>query len=392
MKKAKILLCVCGGIAAYKAIDLASMLYKQGFEIRTVLTESACKFVSPLNFAAITHHDTHSSLWDDNDPIPHIYLADWADLVVVAPASANTIAKAAHGIADNLLSSLLLAHSKPVLWVPAMNVHMYENQATIDNIKVLQKRGHHILDPAFGLLACAYTGQGKYPPNIEIVYAIRSYLEYGQDLRGVKVLLTAGATIEAIDPMRVISNKSSGKMSLALARALFLRGAEVILIYGSISEALPYYLSEAIQTLSVNQMHETVLSHAMDCNWIIKCAAVSDYKPAAYSESKIKKGEDLHLDLIQTKDILTDLGQMKQENQLLIGFAAETDNMENNAKEKLAKKNLDLIIANDLKYAGSDDNEITMIDRELNMTHAQGDKFELAHRVIDRIKDLCVQS
>lgn len=388
MKNAKILLCVSGGIAAYKAIDLASRLQKMGFEIRTVLTESACKFVAPINFSAITHNDVYTSLWDGSDPIPHITLADWADLVVVAPASANTIAKAAHGLADNLLNSILLAHRKQVLWVPAMNVNMYENQVTGENLQALKLRGHHILDPAFGMLACAYTGKGKYPPNEEIVYAIRTYLEYGEDLCSVKALVTVGATVESIDPMRMISNRSSGRMGLSLARALYLRGAEVILVYASISESKPYYISDAFHTLSVDEMHNRVMLEAPKCDWIFKCAAVSDYKPAEYRENKIKKASDLQLNLVRTKDILSDLGSLKRDNQLLIGFAAETQNLEENAKKKLEKKNLDLVVANHLKHAGSATSDILMIDRKHNLCSAQGDKFDLAHLIIDRVISL----
>jgi phosphopantothenoylcysteine decarboxylase/phosphopantothenate--cysteine ligase len=178
MPKQNILLCVTGGIAAYKAIDLASRLYKEGYHVQTVLTESACKFISPINFSAITHNQVHTSLWQDDDPIPHISLADWADLIVVAPASANSIARAALGMADNLLSSVLLAHTKPVLWVPAMNVHMYDNPVTQSNLLALKRQGHHVLEPATGLLACAYEGRGKYPPNEEVLYAIKCYTSY----------------------------------------------------------------------------------------------------------------------------------------------------------------------------------------------------------------------
>ncbi|HNX38887.1 MAG TPA: bifunctional phosphopantothenoylcysteine decarboxylase/phosphopantothenate--cysteine ligase CoaBC, partial [Candidatus Cloacimonadota bacterium] len=235
----KILLCVSGGIAAYKAIDLVSRLTKQGASVRTIMTEGALKFVSPINFAALSGEAVHTSLFEDSDPIPHISLADWADLLVVAPATANVLAKAAHGISDDLLSATLLAHNKPVLFVPAMNVHMYENAATQDNIKILKARGHHVLEPDSGMLACGYEGKGKYPPNEEIVFAIETYLEHVQDCKGLKVLVTAGACEEAIDPMRFITNRSSGKMGLAIARAFSLRGAEVDLLFAGIDQAVP---------------------------------------------------------------------------------------------------------------------------------------------------------
>jgi phosphopantothenoylcysteine decarboxylase/phosphopantothenate--cysteine ligase len=387
-KKPRILLCVCGGIAAYKAIDLASQLYKAGYEIRSILTQAAHEFVSPLNFAAITHSSVHSSLWEDCDPIPHISLADWADLLVVAPATANSLAKAAHGLGDDLLSSVLLAHAKPVLWVPAMNVNMYSSPATQANLSILRERGNHILEPATGMLACAYEGKGKYPPNLEILYAIRSYLHYGKDLVGKKVLVTAGASVEQIDPMRMITNRSSGKMGIALARALSLRGAEVSLIYASVTEEIPYYLSEAVEALSVDEMYAQVMSRAEKMDWIIKCAAVSDYKPKQVYQDKIKKGGPLSLDLVSTPDILAELGKNKGPQQKLIGFAAETQDLAENALRKLKSKQLDLIIANHLSNAGKATNAIQIISDKAEPLLIEGDKFELAHQIIDRILDL----
>lgn len=384
-RKPRILLCVCGGIAAYKAIDLASMLYKAGFEIRTILTQAAQKFVSPLNFAAITHSSVHSSLWEDTDPIPHINLADWADLIVVAPATANALAKAAHGLGDDLLSCVLLAHTCPVLWVPAMNVNMYSNPATQANISILRERGHHILEPATGMLACAYEGKGKYPPNLEVIYAIRSYLHYRRDLIGKKVLVTAGASVEQIDPMRTITNRSSGKMGIALARALSLRGAEVSLIYASVTEEIPYYLYEAAEALSVDEMYADVMARAPKMDWIIKCAAVSDYKPEQVYADKIKKGGPLTLNLVSTPDILAELGKQKGPHQKLIGFAAETQNLAENALVKLKSKNLDLIIANHLSNAGKSTNALQILSAKAEPLCIEGDKFALAHQIIDRI-------
>jgi phosphopantothenoylcysteine decarboxylase/phosphopantothenate--cysteine ligase len=388
MKK-KILLCVSGGIAAYKAIELASSLAKSGYEVRTVLTESALRFVGPINFAAITHGSVHISLFDDADPIPHITLADWADLIVVAPATANAMAKAAHGIADDLLSSTLLAHTKPVLWVPAMNVHMYSHPATRANIGVLKDRGHHVLDPSTGLLACGYEGQGKYPPNSEVMYAIRTYLQFGRDLEGISVLVSAGGTAEAIDPMRWIGNRSSGKTGLAIARALALRGAEVTLVYAAIDGEVPYYLKEAIQTETVTAMHSVVLKRFRKMDWTVMCAAVSDFTPAKPSRNKIKKSAGLELKLVSTPDILKELGVLKKKGQLLIGFAAETENLEANAKGKLAAKNLDLICVNDLKVAGSDATELILFRSTKDKgKKLHGDKFDVAHGLIDAIKEI----
>lgn len=386
----RILLCVTGGIAAYKAIDLASMLHKAGYEVNTLLSQSAMKFVGPINFAAITHNTVHQSLWEDADPIPHINLADWADMMVVAPATANSIAKAAHGMADDLLGSTLLAHQKPVLWVPAMNVHMFENPVTQRNLNILREAGHHVLSPASGMLACGYEGMGKYPPNIEIMHAISCYLVYGEDLSGVKAMVTAGGTVECIDPMRTISNRSSGKMGVAIARALALRGAEVTLIYGSISVELPYLLSESVKAESVDEMYSAVMQRAPQMDWIIKCAAVSDFKPQKSVEHKIKKGGNLSLELVATKDILADLGTRKKPGQKLIGFAAETDDLITNASTKLKAKNLDLIVANLLDNAAADTNDITLIDtHNANSTASiKGTKAELAHIIIDRVKAL----
>ncbi len=356
-----ILLCVSGGIAAYKAIDLASQLTKSGYNVRTILTENALRFLTAINFAAITHESVHTSLFEDADPIPHITLADWADMVVVAPATANVLAKAAHGIADDLLSSTLIAHRKPVLFVPAMNVNMYEHPATQENIALLRRRGNHILEPVCGLLACGYEGKGKYPPNDEVVYAIRCYLQYAEDLLGKKVLVTAGATAENIDPMRMITNNSSGKMGLAIARVLALRGAQVTLVHGHISETLPYYLHQVVFAPTVKEMSTDVLRDSSSYDVIVKSAAVSDYAPVQAAISKIKKGKKLSLELIPTQDILAQLGKLKPAKQILVGFAAETEDLIENAQDKLQRKNLNLICVNHLNTAGSDITTLTLI-------------------------------
>ena len=387
-----ILLCVSGGIAAYKAIDLASRLTKGGCKVKTILTDSATQFVSPLNFSTITHNSVHSSLFTDTDPIPHITLADWADKIVVAPATANIMAKAAHGIGDDLLSTTLLAAHSPVLFVPAMNVNMCRNAATQANMDILRQRGHHILEPSTGLLACGYEGQGKYPPNEEIIYALRCYLEYRADLAGKKVLVTAGATAEPIDPMRMISNRSSGKMGLAIARAFALRGADVTLIHGMLSETVPYYLRKAVYTPTVQEMYEQVLAEAAGMDLIVKCAAVSDYKPASASSSKIKKGKALSLDLVTTPDILAQLGKLKPKGQLLVGFAAETENLIENARSKLVRKNLDLICVNHLSTAGADSTELTLVTPSKaahpRYRRLSGDKFDVALQLAERINKL----
>lgn len=396
---AKLLLCVCGGIAAYKALDLASMLHKAGHELRCVLTENARKFVSPLSFEAISSHAVESDLFGSQDPIIHISLADWADMIIIAPATANIMAKAVQGIGDDLVSTLILAHTKPMLFVPAMNVHMYDAIPTQENMQLLRKRGHHVLEPATGLLACGYEGQGKYPPNPEIVYAIQTYLQYGEDLKGKQVLITAGATVEAIDPMRYISNHSSGKMGLALARALALRGAKVSLIYGKISETVPYYLHEAVEVVSATEMRNEVLKRFPESDWTIKCAAVADYQPEHYAREKLPKAEKLSLALVATPDILKQLGEKKAATQKLIGFAAESGDVIAGAIKKITGKKLDLICANSTDVVGKNDTELTVIGKlkngqalpeapEYSSIHLSGSKFSVALGIIDAIQTL----
>lgn len=384
------MLCVSGGIAAYKAIDLASVLTKRGYRVRAALTQSAQRFVSRLNFAAITGETAHDSLWEDADPIPHITLADWADLVVVAPATANILAKAAHGIADDLLSSIFLAYTRPILFVPTMNMHMYSHPATQDNLKILRERGNHILEPAVGKLACGYEGKGKYPPNEEVLYAIRCYLEHGEDLSGKKILVTAGATAEPLDPMRLITNRSSGKMGLAIARSLHLRGASVTLVYGMMEEAPPYYLEKTVFAPTVKEMAKAVLEQSAEYDIIVKCAAVSDFAPVRASSQKIKKGGKLTLELVPATDILTELGKAKPKKQKLIGFAAETENLIENATAKLKRKNLDMICVNHLATAGSDETELTLIraKKSAKPLSLRGDKFSVALKLADEILKL----
>lgn len=389
MNKPKILLGITGGIAAYKAIDLASQMHKLGWEIECILSAGAQEFVRPLSFEAITGKKAHTQFWSDADPIPHIHLADWADLVVIAPATANIIAKTAHGISDDLLSATLLAHPKPLLFVPAMNVHMYENVATQTNIAVLQQRGHYVLSPDTGMLACGYSGKGKYPPNSEVLAAINTYLYHNQDLKGKQVMVTAGATLEAIDPMRYISNRSSGKMGLSLARALALRGAEVHLIHGIISQPLPHYLSSLTACESAADMRAAVFEQASEMDMIFMCAAVADYRPQQTQASKLPKQKELDLKLSKTDDILEELGKQKKPGQILVGFSAQTDDDLSIAQTKLHRKNLDLICMNRISYAGKDDNEIMLITSSDQAPKLlKGDKFSLAHQIVSACLNL----
>ncbi|MDD5625108.1 MAG: bifunctional phosphopantothenoylcysteine decarboxylase/phosphopantothenate--cysteine ligase CoaBC [Candidatus Cloacimonadaceae bacterium] len=390
--KGKILLCVTGGIAAYKAIDLASQLTKSGFEVKIALTKNAQRFVSALSFSAIINQGVHTNLFENSDPIPHIHLADWADLTIVAPATANIIAKAAQGIGDDLVSTILLSQPKPVLFVPAMNVHIYEHPATQNNLKILKERGNYILEPETGLLACGYEGKGKYPPNEEVIYAIRCYLKYPANLTGKKILVTAGATAEPIDPMRMITNKSSGKMGLSIARAFALRGAEVTLVYGIVTETIPYYMKKSIFAPTAKLMYDAVMKQAKNYDIIVQCAAVSDYKPIKASTQKIKKSKNFNLELIATPDILEQLGKNKFPKQKLIGFAAESEHILENAKEKLQKKNLDLICANNLETAGKDETTLNLIRAGATKTtkpiQLTGNKFDVALDLVEHIISL----
>ncbi|RLC50980.1 MAG: bifunctional phosphopantothenoylcysteine decarboxylase/phosphopantothenate--cysteine ligase CoaBC [Candidatus Cloacimonadota bacterium] len=383
LKDKRILLGITGGIAAYKSVDLASKLTKSGAVVKTVMTRNACEFISPLLLKSITHQSVSVEQFNLNADIEHISLADWAELLVIAPATANIIGKAAGGIADDLLSTIITATISPILFVPAMNVHMYENKIVQRNIEILKKYGYFFAEPETGKLACGYEGKGRFPQVEEIIYHIKTYLNYKGDLIGKKILVTAGATRENIDPMRFISNYSSGKTGLALARAAFLRGAEVKFVAASVNENIPDYL-DFVKTENAAEMYETVMKLFPDYETVIMAAAVSDYTPESPAERKIKKGENLSLKLRRTNDILAEMGKRKGKNQKLIGFAAESENIEKNALVKLEKKNLDFIVANDLKVAGKQETEIILIGKDFRKK-ITGDKFEVAHSILDEI-------
>jgi len=397
LKEKKILLCVCGGIAVYKCVELASLLCKSGAIVKTIMTEAAMEFVTPLTFQSITKESVSFKQFNPDAKIEHISLAEWADLIVIAPATANIIGKIANGIADDLLTTTVMASKCPKLMVPAMNVNMWENPILQENINRLKRYGMVVLEPDSGMLACGVEGKGRLPAPDEIVYAVKVGLCSGDGetignrhyiwrwghrrYEGKKVLITVGGTVEKIDPMRYIGNASSGKMGLALARVAYLRGAEVTVIYGAISEKLPYYTTN-LKVLSADDMYEAVMKIKDDFDIIIMCAAVADYKPESKSEQKIKKADDITISLKRTKDILFELGQKKKDGQVLIGFAAESENPVENAKEKMLKKNLDMIVANDLKYAGQDESEIMIIKKDgENMKHT-GDKLYLANVIL----------
>lgn len=355
----KILLGVTGGIAAFKAASLTSKLVKEGAEVRVIMTRSATKFITELTLQALSKNFVYTDTFDEKHPesISHINLADWADLVLVAPATANIIAKMAAGIADDMLSTTLLATQAPIMVAPAMNVHMYEHPAVVRNMAELVERGVMMIEPGEGLLACGYTGKGRMeePESIAAVvnvYFARQAKRGEKPLAGKKVVVTAGGTVERIDPVRYITNDSSGKMGFAIAKAARELGADVTIIAGTTQAQPPVGIS-LTRVSSAQEMYEAALREWTDTDILVKAAAVADYRPKETAPSKIKKtGDSLVLELVKNIDILETLGKQKT-TQLLIGFAAETENLEQHAMDKLKRKNCDLLVANDVTAEGA---------------------------------------
>ena len=364
LKGKKIVLGVTGGIAVYKAVDLVSRLRKQGCQVRVVMTEHAQQFVTPLTFKEISGNQVAVSMWSSNQEfnVEHIALANWADAFVVAPATANIIAKMAYGLADDLLSTTLLAAQAPIVVCPAMNTGMYENAATQENIAKLQGRGVTVMPPAVGKLACGTSGAGRLPEPQEIVEFLSAFFAKREgDLCGLKVLVTAAGTREPIDPVRFVGNRSSGKMGYAVAQLAAERGAEVLLVSGPSALAIPANV-KAIKVETTNEMLEACLEAYEAADIVIKAAAVADYRPRDVADQKIKKKTDDALTVVMDKnpDILKTLGAQKT-HQVLVGFAAETQNLLENARDKVVKKNLDMIVANDVTAAGAGFNADTNI-------------------------------
>ncbi|MDY0267786.1 bifunctional phosphopantothenoylcysteine decarboxylase/phosphopantothenate--cysteine ligase CoaBC [Trichloromonas sp.] len=394
LKDKTILLGVTGGIAAYKAVELLRLYIKAGAEVFVVMTASAREFVTPLTFQTLSGNPVHTDLFNlyQEREIGHISLADRADLVVVAPATANLIGKTANGLADDLLSTTLMATKAPVLFVPAMNVNMFENPVYQMNQQKLEQLGYHFLEPDTGFLACGWEGKGKMP-DPERIFEETLRLLTPQDLAGQTVLVTAGPTREELDPVRYLSNYSSGKMGYAIARAARRRGARVILVSGPTALAAPAGV-ELVPVVSARQMREAVLARLEEATVVIKAAAVADYRPAMRAEQKIKKGVEgaLILPLEKNPDILAELGRNKG-NRLLIGFAAETADLVENARKKLTEKNLDLIVANDVSRSDAgfdvDTNAVRLLYRD-----GSGEelpllgKDEVADQLLDRIARL----
>ena len=387
----KIVLGVTGGIAVYKAVDLVSRLRKAGCEVRVVMTEHAQQFVTPLTFKEISGNAVATSMWNANQEfnVEHIALANWADAFLVAPATANILAKMACGLADDLLSTTLLAAQAPIVVCPAMNTGMYQNPATQENIAKLQERGVTVMPPAVGHLACGTSGPGRLPEPQQIVEFMSAFFAGREgDLRGLRVLVTAAGTREPIDPVRYVGNRSSGKMGYAVAQMAAERGADVLLISGPSALAAPTNV-RVVNVETTNEMLEACLAAYGDVDIVIKAAAVADYRPRDVADQKIKKKTDDALTVVMDKnpDILKTLGA-KKEQQVLVGFAAETQNLLANAREKVVKKNLDMIVANDVTAAGAGFNSDTNIVKFL---FANGDvreleqmpKVDVANKILD---------
>ena len=385
-KNRKILLCVTGGIAAYKIPFLVRLIKKSDCEVEIILTKSAQNFVTPMTLATLAGHKVFTE--EDFDfTIPHIRLSSWADVIVIAPCSANTAAKIAHGIADNLLTSAIIAAKCPVILFPAMNENMYENKATQENLKILSECGIKIISPSDGDLACGTSGKGRMPEPDEIMQEIFKALCPLKNMTGKKVLITAGPTHEYLDPVRYISNPSTGKMGTAMARSAWYRGAEIKIIAGPIK--IDDYDFEVINIKSADDMLCEVKKNLEWADYIVKAAAVGDYKPKEFCAKKIKReGKNiLNIELVQNLDIAAETGKLKRSSQILIGFAAETDNIEDNAREKLERKNLDYILANDILAEnsgfGSDTNTLRLIPKDKNKPEKifSGLKEEIAFEV-----------
>ena len=389
-----IIIGVSGGIAAYKTAYLVSALSKTEADVNVIMTENACEFISPLVFETLTGNKCYVDTFDRNFKfdVEHISLAKKADIFMIAPATANVIAKIANGIADDMLTTTFLASKCKKIVSPAMNTAMFENQITQDNISKLKKYGIGVVEPQNGLLACGDTGAGKMPEPDFLFDVIEREIAREKDMLGKKVLVTAGATMESLDPVRFLTNHSSGKMGFAIAKEAMLRGAEVTVVKANTTAKIPNFVN-VVEVSSASDMFDEVTKRADQQDIIVKAAAVADYTPESYVDSKIKKKDgNLSIPLKRTKDILKYLGENKKEGQFLCGFSMETDNMLENSKAKLSKKNADMIVANNLKDAGSgfktDTNAVTLITRDGHRSLELKSKAEVAKEIFDEILGL----
>jgi len=389
---------VSGGIAAYKAAELVRALQRQALEVHVVMTESACRFVQPLTFAALTGHKVITSLWDEageasaeQSGIEHIGEAQWAEALVVAPATANILAKFAHGIADDFLTTMYLATTAPVLVAPAMNVNMWEHPATRANLEILRRRGVRVVEPGTGDLACGMVGAGRMAEPDAIADAVLNALGRRHDLAGEIVLVTAAGTREALDPVRFLGNRSSGKMGYALADAAQSRGAKVILVSGP-SALHPPAHCELVKVTTAEQMRDAVLERMTEATLVIKAAAVADYRPVNVSGHKLKRTGPITLELEPTEDILAEVVRRRRPGQLIVGFAAETENRMENGRAKLLRKGADAIVVNDVSGEGvgidADVNAATFLTPTTAIELPEMPKRKLADRILDEILTL----
>ncbi len=386
-----ILLGVTSSIACYKAAALVREYVKQGAEVQVIMTRNATEFVTPLTFEQLSKHRCITDTFERpaEVKVEHVALADWADVFVVAPADANCLAKFAWGLADDMLSTTMLACSCEKILAPAMNTRMYENPATQANLKLLAERGFRILDPAVGELACGVSGKGKMAEPEEIAEFTDLWIGAEKDLAGKKIVITSGPTQESLDPVRYITNHSTGRMGYAIGRAAAARGADVVIVSGPAEAKKPSFVRRR-DVRSAQQMYEAVLEESEDMDIFIGAAAVADYRPAEFAENKIKKKDgDLSLSLARTPDILGTLGKQKKPGWFLCGFSMETENLLENSRGKLAKKNLDMIVANNLKVEGAgfgvDTNVVTLITADQEIQLPLMSKEEVAYRLLDRI-------
>ncbi len=391
LKGKTVLLCVTGSIAAYKIAYLASALKKLSADVHVLMTKNATNFITPITFETLTGNKCLVDTFDRNFEfsVEHVSLAKLAEVVMVAPASANVIAKLAHGLADDMLTTTVLACTCKKIISPAMNTRMFENPITQDNLKICERYGMEVISPASGYLACGDVGAGKMPePDVLLQYILKE-IQYKKDLAGKKILVTAGPTREAIDPVRYITNHSTGKMGYAIAKVAAYRGAEVTLVTGPTEEKPPMFV-RVVKVESAREMFEAVTSRSDEQDAIIKAAAVADYRPKFVNTEKTKKTDgDMAIELSRTDDILKWLGEHKKEGQFLCGFSMETQNMLENSRRKLEKKNLDMIVANNLKVAGAgfgtDTNVVTLITKEKETQLEKMPKEEVAVHLLDEI-------
>ena len=391
LKGKTVVLAVSGSIAAYKIASLASALKKLHANVQVLMTKNAVNFINPITFESLTGNKCLVDTFDRNFQysVEHVALAKQADVVLVAPASANVIGKIAHGIADDMLTTTVMACKCKKIIAPAMNTNMFDNPILQDNLKILEHYGYEVISPAVGYLACGDTGAGKMPePELLLQYILRE-IAYEKDMQGKRVLVTAGPTQESIDPVRFITNHSTGKMGYAIAKMCMLRGAEVTLVSGPTSIAKPEFV-HVVDVVTAKEMYEEVTKRAKDQDIIIKAAAVADYRPKSASSEKMKKkDDDLAISMERTDDILKFLGEHKKEHQFLCGFSMETENMLENSRKKLEKKNLDMIVANNLKVEGAgfagDTNVVTIITGQEEVSLGKMTKEETALRILDEI-------